>query len=396
MRNEVKKFFLVIFILLIASSFYLFGFLVGHKNLQFEKAFVPKITNTQLSKPKEIDFSLFWDVFNKIEQQYPGTVDRQNLIYGAIKGLVSGIGDPYSVFYAPGELKEFIEDLSGEFEGVGIEIDEKDGKIVVVAPLEGTPAQKAGIKAGDIIVKIDNVSTEGMPIDEAVSRIRGKKGTTVTLTISRNGWISPQDFTIKREMIKVESVIYKLEDNIGYLQISQFGDDTIPLLKKYAKKITKDNPKGIILDLRNDPGGYLDGSIDCASLFLPKGNTVVIEEDKNGKKDEKKTTLEPTLGNYKVIVLINKGSASAAEIVAGALKDWGKATLVGETTFGKGSVQELEELSQGAALRLTIAKWLTPKGTQISGKGIEPDIVIQDDEKTQQDEQLEKAKEMLK
>jgi len=396
MKNEVKKFFLIILILFIASFSYFGGFLVGHKNIEFEKGFVPRLINTQLSQPKEVDFSLFWEVFNKIEEKYPGEINRQNLVYGAIKGMVAALADPYSSFFAPGEFKEFLEDLTGQFEGIGIEISQKQNKFLIVAPLDGSPAQKAGLKAGDEILKIDGVETSLMTFEEVISKIRGKKGTEVTLTILRQGWGTPRDFTIKRGVIKVESVSYQLlEGRIGYLKISQFGDDTIPLLKKYLKTIEKDKPAGIILDLRNNPGGYLDGAVDVASVFLPAGKVVVIEQDKSGERDEKKTTLSPSLQNYKVVVLINKGSASGAEIVAGALKDWERATLVGEITFGKGSVQELEQLPNNAALRLTIAKWLTPKGTEINGAGIAPDVAVAETEVAGQDPQLDKAKQLL-
>ena len=310
--------------------------------------------------------------------------------------MVAALADPYSSFFAPGEFKEFLEDLTGQFEGIGIEISQKQNKFLIVAPLDGSPAQKAGLKAGDEILKIDGVETSLMTFEEVISKIRGKKGTEVTLTILRQGWGTPRDFTIKRGVIKVESVSYQLlEGRIGYLKISQFGDDTIPLLKKYLKTIEKDKPAGIILDLRNNPGGYLDGAVDVASVFLPAGKVVVIEQDKSGERDEKKTTLSPSLQNYKVVVLINKGSASGAEIVAGALKDWERATLVGEITFGKGSVQELEQLPNNAALRLTIAKWLTPKGTEINGAGIAPDVAVAETEVAGQDPQLDKAKQLL-
>ena len=403
------KIFKVVFLVLFAIVFYFAGYLVGHKNLAFEKNYRPKIINKELYKPKTVDFSLFWQAWNAVTEKYVGTPDYQKMIYGAISGMVNALGDPYSSFMEPSATKSFMDELSGSISGIGAEIEKKEGNLVIVSPLDGSPAQKAGLLPSDQILKINDEDTANLDLNQAIDKIRGKAGTKVTLSIMREGWEAPKDFTIIREKIVIKSVKWQMlaspgeaggkDDNVFYIEVNQFGDDTSDLIAQAAKEIDAKHPKAVILDLRSNPGGYLDAAVDMSSLWMEKGSVVVQEKNKDGHINELKTTLDPILKNYKTIVLVNKGSASASEIVAGALQDSGKATIVGETSFGKGSVQELEPLSDKSTLRVTVAKWLTPKGRTIDLIGITPDVVIaltEADHNAGKDPQLDKAMELVK
>ena len=398
MKN-LTKFIKILGFLWLALIFYFLGYFVGHKNLEFDQNYLPKITNTSLGQPKEIDFSIFWDACKAISEKYVGEYSTENMIYGAIQGMVDSLGDPYSVFLKPGENQMFLDDLSGKIEGIGAELSLKEGQLIVIAPLDDSPAQKAGLKAQDKILKINDEDTVEFSLDKAVSKIRGPSGTTVKLLIDRQGFSSPQEFNIKRETIIIKSVEWEQKDNVGIIKISQFGDDTSELAEEAAKDLAKRNLTGVILDLRNNPGGYLDASIDVASLFMD-GGVVVKEVDRSGKEEILEATLEGKLIKEKIVILINGGSASASEIVAGALKDNRQAILIGEKTFGKGSVQELENLAKGSALKLTVARWLTPSGKTIDEEGISPDIEVilsSEDEQAGRDPQLEQAlKEAIK
>ena len=389
----LNKFGKIIGIVLIALTFYFLGFLVGHKNLVFEKNYKPVIANTELGKPEDVDFSIFWDAWKLITEKFVGNYSSQKMVYGAVKGMVEALGDPYSSFLEPGEQKMLLEDLSGEIEGIGAELTIKDDKLVIVAPLEDSPAKKAGLQAKDEILAINKEATNEMTLDQAISKIRGRAGTEVILLIQRQNSPEPKEYKIKREKIIIKSVKYEMKGDIGYIRISQFGDDTRDLALAAAKDLANKNPRAIILDLRDNPGGYLDASIDVASLFMERG-VVVKEQYKDGRTEELNTTLEGILAKYPVLVLVNEGSASAAEIVAGALKDSRKATIIGKKTFGKGSVQELESLKDEASLRITVAKWLTPGGKTIEKEGINPDIEIglsDEDRAADRDPQLIRA-----
>jgi len=397
---KFRRFLSYFFILILIFGAYLFGYLVGRQDLEFKKGYIPSVKNLELGKPQDIDFSLFWEVWNKLESQYAGTdkVDKTKMFYGAIAGMVAGLGDPYTVFLDPEQSKLFNEEVRGEFNGVGIELGVKDNLLTVISPLEDTPAQKAGIKPGDIIDKIDGKNASTMTVDEAVNAIRGKKGTEVTLTILRNG--TPQEFTLKRAVIKIKSVKYEMkENNIGYIKITQFIEDTDKAMQKAASEILAKKPKGIILDLRNNPGGYLDSAINVTSLFIKDG-VIAFEEEKDGKREELKASGNAKLANLPLVVLINAGSASGSEIVAGAIQDRKIGTLIGEKSFGKGTVQALETFKDGSTLRLTVAKWLTPGGRNIHQEGIKPDIEVKmtdEDAKAGRDPQLERAlKELTK
>jgi len=354
-------------------------------------------------QPEDIDFSLFWQTYNVLKEKFINLekFDNQKIIYGAISGMTKTLDDPYTVFYNPEETKEFEEQLSGTFEGVGMEIDIKNGQLIVIAPLEGTPAQKAGLRPGDKIIKINNLETFEMSVEEAIGLIRGPKGTEVTLTIIRDGWETAQDIKVIREVIKIPSLKWELIDNdIAYVRIYQFSENLNFEFRKKAIEILNSPAKKVILDLRNNPGGYLEVAQYVAGWFLEKNKTVVIEDF--GQDKEKNIYRSEGNGEfyqYPTVVLINQGSASASEILAGALRDNYNAKLIGEKSFGKGSIQEQVRLEKDSSVKITVAKWLTPKGVSISGVGLEPDIEVEmtdEDYQENRDPQLEKAIEFIK
>lgn len=347
----------------------------------------------------DINFNLFWEVWDVLKNDYvdKGKLTDKEMFYGAIKGMVGAAGDPYTVFLDPKLAEEFADDLAGTFQGIGAEIGIRKEVLTIIAPLPESPAEKAGLMAGDKIIAINGTSTMGIAIDEAINKIRGPKGTEVVLTILRNGENKTKDIKIKRDTIVVKSVKTEVKDKIFILKISNFNDDTAGLIDEAVKKIITLNPKGIILDLRNDPGGYLETAIKVASEWVEDG-IVVTEKFGEDKKNDFTAEGLARLKNYKTVVLVNGGSASASEIVAGALKDYGLATIVGEQTFGKGSVQSLENFSDGSALKVTVAKWYTPKGVNINEQGIKPDIEVklsEDDYNNNRDPQMDKATEII-
>lgn len=387
---------------------FLGGLIIGSNNFTVDNnTNTDKISGQVLDKDKlpdyltkDVNFNLFWEVWQKIQASYiDRPVSETKLLYGAMSGLVGSLGDPYSLFFEPVEAKKFTDDLKGKFEGIGAEIGLRDGIITIIAPLPGTPAELAGLKAGDKVIEIDGASTEKMDLDAAVNKIRGKKGTAVKLKIYRPKDNNYKEIDIIRDEIKILSVKMEMkENNIAYIQITNFNEDTEELFQKAVNEILIKNPRGIILDLRNNPGGYLDRSIEIASYWLSPGQIVVKEELNGGEKIQHLANGLAQLRTIKTVVLINGGSASASEIVSGALQDFDLAELVGEKTFGKGSVQALEELSDGSSVKLTVARWLTPKDRQINVVGIEPDIKIElteDDFNAGKDPQMDKAIEML-
>lgn len=357
------------------------------------------IQNSSTDKPSNIDFSLFWQTWNKVRELYIGSSDPQSMAYGAISGMVASLSDPYSEFLKPSDNDALASDLSGQFEGIGAELTMLNNQVTVIAPLSASPAEKAGIKPKDTILQVDGNSVANMSLDEVISKIRGKAGTEVKLQIVHVGSDGPVELTIIRQNIKIDSVVYQTvtitNKKIAVLKISQFGDDTVILANKYASQMKTDGVDGIILDLRNNPGGYLDSSVSVASLFLNKDKIVVSEVDKNDSKMEYKADGNSQLLDYPMVVLVNGGSASAAEILTGAIKDNNRGEIIGEKTFGKGCVQQVEPLSGGAALKVTIANWLTPNGSQINKIGITPDNIVQlsdTDSAAGRDPQMEKAK----
>lgn len=370
------------------------------------------VTNLEDGKETSADFSLFWDAWKVLRDKYvdSGNVTDQDMVYGAISGMLASTGDPYSVFMPPKEAGDFSQEISGEFGGIGAEIGIRNDQLVIVAPLKGTPAERAGLKAGDAIIKINGKSTEGVSTENAVQMIRGEKGTQVVLTLFREGWPDTKDFSITRDAIQIPTLDWKMLNDAGkedpngkilYIQLYNFYEKA-PLLfyQALAQSINKE-PKGVILDLRNNPGGYLDAAVDIAGWFLDRGSVVVSEKFRS--EEDGHTSLRaqgvPIFRNTPTVVLINQGSASASEILAGALKDDRGVKLVGKKSFGKGSVQELIPIKADALVKITIAHWLTPNGTLIDKNGIMPDVDVnltEDDVKTNKDPQLEKAVETLK
>jgi carboxyl-terminal processing protease len=364
------------------------------------------LASCEVCKPEDINFSLFWEAWRDLKNSYvdPQKIDTQKMIYGAISGMVDSLGDPYTVFFNPDDTKKFNESAEGVFEGIGAEIDKRNGQILIVAPLEGTPAQKAGLRAGDKILKIDDKTTDNMTSEEAVSLIRGPKDTEVTLTILREGWETSQEFKIKRALITVPSLKWELKtasngDKVAYLRLYQFSENARSDFKKAASEILKSPANKLILDLRDNPGGYLQVAEELAGWFLKRGDLILIQDSGEGKeKNESRAQGNENFLDFPMVVLINNGSASASEILAGALRDDRGVKLIGEKSFGKGTVQQLMPLSDGSSLKVTIAKWLTPKGISIIDNGLEPDVKIEmteNDYNEGKDPQLDKALEVI-
>lgn len=401
--NIAVKIILGYFVFSLFAIVFFAGYLIGNirkSSLSGARLFSDIIQHVPDSlKDSNLDYTLFWNVWSYISDEYvKQPVSESEAFYGSLKGMVASLGDPYSMFLDPSETKEFNIEISGQFEGIGSEIGAKDDKIVVIAPVPGSPAEKAGLKAGDIILKIDDTETAGLTVDQSVALIRGEKGSTVTLTIERTGVADPVTIAIVRDTITTNSVNSKiLDDNIAYISLSSFSQDTATEFSKAVNDLLLKEPNGLILDLRNNPGGYLDQAVAVAGEFI-ENNVVVTEQFNNGQKKVHKSDGRSRLKGLATVVLIDKGSASAAEILAGALQDYKLATLVGEQTFGKGSVQDYTEFDDGSSLKITVAEWLTPQGRSINKTGISPDVTI---EYTQaqydagSDPQLDKAKEIL-
>lgn len=340
--------------------------------------FIGKLTTATVNAQGNYEeLKTFMEVMTLIKKNYVDEVKTKDLITSAIKGMVSSL-DPHSGYMPPEAFKELQVETKGEFGGLGIQIGLKDSLLTVIAPIEDTPAYRAGIKAGDKIIKIAGESTKNMELDSAVAKMRGPKGTSVVLSIMREGFNEPKDFTIVRDIIKIKSVKPKmLESNIGYIKLTQFQESTASDLAAALASLKKEGMASIILDLRNDPGGLLNSAVDVADQFLPSKKLVVYIKGRTGEKMEYYTEGDrPSYTENPMIVLVNQGSASASEIVAGALKDWKRAIIIGTQTFGKGSVQSLIPLSDGSGLRLTTAKYYTPSGTSIQNVGITPDIIV--------------------
>jgi carboxyl-terminal processing protease len=398
-----KKHILIPGIILIIAILVFGGFFLGRKTAPAPAAHDRIFFNRELGKPEAIDFSLFWDALGKIEETYVDSdkIDYQKMLYGAISGMVESLGDDYTIFMPPEKTDSFVKSVSGKdsFEGVGMELGIKEKILTVVAPIEGTPAYRAGIKAGDKILEIDGKTTEGMTTEEAVSLIRGEKGTNVVLTIVRKNLDKSVEYTLTRDTIEVPVIRWEmLEGNIAYVKIYQFTANLPSKFEDIVTELLGDNAKKIIIDLRNNPGGYLEVAVDAASWFLPENAVVVKEEFKNGETNEYKSDGYKSLQNFEAVVLVNGGSASASEILAGALRDIKGIKLVGETTFGKGSVQTLETFRDDSSLKITVAKWLTPSGVSIADEGLKPDVEVElteDNASNGEDPQLDKAIEIL-
>ncbi len=410
---------LILILIIIVLSFGT-GYRTGSK-----KTVGPNIASSQAISGKNpskvstqsLDFSLFWDVWDRVAKGFINkkNIDSQKMIYGAIGGMVASLGDPYTVFLPPDQNKEAKDDLGGLFEGIGAQLGVKDKKIVVISPLKDSPADKSGLKPGDWIVKVDGQETIDWTLPQAVNKIRGSKGSDVLLSVLHKDASKSSDIKVTRDTIQVSSVDFQIKPDecsdgenlpkcksVIYLRLSQFGDKTADEWTKavdnISKKLAGDKNrqiKGLVLDVRNNPGGYLTGAVFIASEFLNEG-TVFVQEYADGRRQNFSVNRQGKLMNIPMVVLINKGSASASEIVAGALQDRSRAKLIGETSFGKGSIQEAQDLSGGAGVHITVAKWLVPSGKWINGEGISPDMKIENDEsKPDEDLQLQKAVDSL-
>ena len=351
----------------------------------------------------QVDFSTFWQTWNAVKDNFVNAdqLDKQKLIYGATSGLVDALDDPHSIFFTPEEAQIFEENLSGTFEGVGMEIGIKENQLVIISPLDNTPAQKAGLLPGDRIIKIDEQLTQSLNLEQCVQFIRGPKETTVTLTVSRENSFQEKEFMLTRAKIEIPTIKWEFEEpDIAYLKIYHFyGNTTQEFNHSSLDILSHPSIKKIVLDLRNNPGGYLNTAKDIAGWFLEPGQVVAIEQFSADNNNTITAQGNGKLANYPIVVLINQGSASAAEILAGALRDNREIKLIGEKSFGKGSVQEPINLEDSSMLKLTIAKWLTPNETSIDNTGLIPDIKVEmseEDYQNDRDPQLDKAIEIIK
>jgi carboxyl-terminal processing protease len=397
--NQIKQknnYFLKYFgFFIIAVTIFFGGFLFG-RSANFDSSFIDEVIQRSQNKA---DLSIFWKVWDLIQDNYKDAdkITEEDMVYGAVKGLVDSLDDPYSQFLPPSVSKRFLDNISGSFEGIGAEIGMKDDILTIIAPLQGTPAQRAGLKSGDKIMAINDTSTLDMGLDEAVTIIRGPKGSEVTLTIIREGRDKQFDISIKRGVIQIPVINWELknENQVAYIQIYSFTKNIDDEFSRVAQEILSSSAHKIILDLRGNPGGYLSKAVNIAGWFLAEDDIVVIEDRGEDNREEYKAAGQGIFQTWPIVVLINEGSASASEILAGALRDQLNVTLIGKQSFGKGSVQEMIRLPKEASLKLTVANWITPKGISISESGLKPDISV-DFTNNGSDEQLDRALEVIK
>ncbi len=385
-------------IILLAATFY-----GGYKIGSVKDAASTATNGVQNSLLQNADFSLFWDAVKALKDNYYGIhkISDQDIVYGAIKGAVQSTGDPYTVFFTPSNAKKFNEDLSGSFGGIGAEIGIRNNQLTVIAPIKGNPAEKAGLKTGDQILKIDDtIVTSDLSVDEAVNLIRGPIDTKVKLMVMRNGWKAAKEFDITRKTIHIPTLDWKMVNgNIAYIQLYNFSANASSLFYEAALSALLQGARGVVLDLRGDPGGFLEVATDIAGWFLPRGDVVVKEKLRSGDENILRANGNAALTHMPVVVLIDGGSASASEILSGALRDDRSIKLIGEKTFGKGSVQEVQTLKDGSSLKVSIAEWLTPDGHTINKIGLQPDIqvpITDQNTKEGKDPQYDKAIEIIK
>ncbi len=387
---------------LVLSSFVL-GVYLGFNNRPAVSS-ITSLINKESDIPgeKKTDFSPFWESWKIIDEKYVSEngTNEQERVWGAISGLVSSLKDPYSVFLPPEEKKLFESDISGNFEGVGMEIGIRDKVLTVIAPLKGTPAEKAGILPGDKILKIDDTPTVDLSVDQAIKLIRGKRGTAVRLSILREPKEEPVEIEVVRDIINIPTIDTEVKNDVFVIRLYNFSANSPGLFREALREFAVSGKDKLVLDLRGNPGGYLEAAVDMASWFLPAGKVVVREDF--GKKSEpviyRSRGYDVFNENLKMAILINGGTASASEILAGALSEHGKAKLVGEKTFGKGSVQELVEVTPESSLKITVARWLTPNGTSISKGGLAPDVEVAmtaEDLEKNRDPQMDRAIKLL-
>lgn len=402
-NSGIKSF--VIQFLAVAVIFFGIGFAVGQKKISIDKtSAAPKITFTNQNPPanQNVDFSLFWKVYETLPQKYleKGSIDGQKILYGAISGMVRSLGDPYTAFLDPKQNEAMRDELSGTYEGVGIQLGfNKDKRLVVIAPLKGTPAESAGVRPKDLILKIGDKETFDMTLPEAVDLIRGEKGTKVKLSLLHEGEEKSFEKEIERAQINVKSVELEFKQvskgEVAVIKVTRFGEKTDTEWDSAIEQISNKKVAGIVVDMRNNPGGLLSSAIHLASEFV-KG-TVVKQQGTNGNTGAISADHSGKFLSTPLTVLINGGSASASEIFAGAIRDNKRGKIIGEKSFGKGTVQDVVPFAGGSSLHVTIAKWLTPKGDSIHGEGITPDIIVEDKtEPDAPDAQMEKALEQFK
>lgn len=421
--SKIRSFVLVLALVILSGGV---GYQLGERKVSVRFTDKRPVVNTGAPGGTSVNFGVFWDVWGKLTRYYiePQSIDVEKLVNGAITGMVAAVGDPYTSFFPPQENKQFKEDLGGAIEGIGAELGLRDGRVIIVSPLKGTPAEAAGVKPNDIILKVNDEETAGWTVDQAVNKIRGPKGTKVKLTLlSPLDASGPHDVSIVRNTITIPSVTSWIkpvreiteissateaaqlktrssDDRVAYIKLTRFGDNTNADWNKAVDAILAADKAnklgGMILDLRNNPGGYLDGAVYIASEFM-KGGTVVSQVNSDGTRQNYPTDRKGRLTAMPVVVLVNGGSASASEIVAGALRDSKRAKLVGQTTFGKGTVQTPFDLSGGSSVHITTGKWLLPGGSSISQKGLTPDLTVALDValSATADAQLAKAIELL-
>lgn len=406
MLKFLKKFRLIIILILFIALFFALGVSYGRSVSRRESGDLAIINNVSASSSDLIDMAPLWQVWKLLDEKYvptgkATTTTSQDRIWGAIQGMTDSLGDPYTVFMPPEDTKDFQTNISGNFEGVGMEIGIKDGVLSVISPLKGSPAEEAGIKAGDKIITIDGKPASDLPTDKAVKLIRGPKGSIVKLTVMRNGNVNkPFNFEITRAIINIPTVETEIKGDIFIISLYNFYAQADLQFNNALKEFINSKKSKLIIDLRGNPGGYLDSAVNMASWFLPLGKPIV-REDFGGGKDEdvyRSKGFNVFNDNLQMIVLIDGGSASASEILAGALQEHNVARLVGTKTYGKGSVQELIPVTKNTSLKVTIAKWLTPNGKSISEGGLTPDFevkITEDDIKSDRDPQLDKAIELL-
>lgn len=380
-------------VVLIGFFLFGFGFLVGDDRIKLNSVESIASVATGDSDPADLSTDGLQEIYDRLRQNYDGEISDEELLDGLKKGVVAAVGDSYTEYLNAEQTVEFNADLDGTFEGIGAELAQEEGFVIVVAPIKGTPAERAGIRPQDIIVEIDGESSTDITVFEAVTRIRGEKGTEVVLTVIRGG--ERVEVPIVRDTIDIASVEWRIEDGVGIIEIGRFGDDTTDLVEKAAQEFVDGNIQNVILDVRGNPGGLLDQAVGVSDVWLDRG--AVVLEEKRGEEVVRtfKTKNKPIFNNVNTVVLIDEGSASASEIVAGALKDNGVATLLGATSFGKGSVQQLIDLKAGGSLKVTIARWFTPNGKNIDKEGITPDVEVErtsEDIDAERDPQLDAAK----
>lgn len=403
-KSKFEKPLNLLLVFLVLGASFTVGTLYGYGNRPGVEKLAGFFGQTPPPKFSSVDFNLFWDVWSRLEEKYVDSakLDRDKLMYGAIKGLTRAVGDPHTEFMPPVQAQQFQQDIKGSFDGIGAEIGIKKGVLTIIAPLKDNPAYKAGIKAGDKIFKIDDTFTADLALDEAVHLIRGPHGTTVRLLIMREGFSKPQEFKVVRDVIHLLIVETEQKpDGIFVIKLRQFTENAGVEFRKAVKEFYESGSQKLILDVRGNPGGFLTVSVDIASWFVPAGDVIARERFSDGSQDVYRSNGYGLLEHVPTVVLIDEGSASASEILAGALRDLRHTPLIGTKSYGKGSVQEVNDMPRNSSLKVTIAKWLTPNSIEIDAKGLDPDIKVDLAQATSTDDKvkdmvMEKAIEVLR